>query len=70
VNVIAFDYRGFGDSTGYPTEEGLYTDARAMWDWTLEHGAHANRTTLMGHSLGTGVATHLASVLVGKKGRD
>ena len=30
LNVLAFDYRGYGRSTGKPTEPGLYRDAEAV----------------------------------------
>ena len=30
LNVLAFDYRGYGRSTGSPTEKGLYRDADAV----------------------------------------
>jgi abhydrolase domain-containing protein 12 len=33
ANVLAIDYRGFGDSHGTPSEEGLVADARLAWDW-------------------------------------
>jgi len=30
INVVMMDYRGFGKSTGTPTEEGLNLDAKAV----------------------------------------
>ncbi|KAJ3106344.1 hypothetical protein HDU97_006542 [Phlyctochytrium planicorne] len=60
VNVLAIDYRGFGNSQGSPTEEGLALDARAAWDWLTERGVLPQNIILLGHSLGTGVATRLA----------
>ncbi len=60
--VMAFDYRGFGRSSGTPSEAGLLADARSARDWL------ANRTdtgrediVLMGYSLGGGVAVDLAA---------
>ena len=38
ANVLAIDYRGFGDSTGVPSEEGLVIDARSAFDWVVEKG--------------------------------
>ena len=35
ANVLAVDYRSFGDSTGSPSPEGLAKDARAAWDWAI-----------------------------------
>ena len=51
------NYRGYGGSTGTPTESGLYRDALAAYDAVREtHAAIA----VIGRSLGTGVATYLA----------
>lgn len=63
ANVLAIDYRGFADSEGIPSPEGLARDARAAWDWLNERGASAEDVVLMGHSLGTGVASMLAAEL-------
>ncbi|KAI9260477.1 Alpha/Beta hydrolase protein [Phascolomyces articulosus] len=60
LNIIAIDYRGFGDSEGTPSEEGLRLDALATIDWLLERNVSHSRITIIGHSLGTGVATTLA----------
>ncbi|GAB5033545.1 monoacylglycerol lipase abhd12 [Nannochloropsis oceanica] len=69
AHVIAIDYRGFGDSTGSPSEAGLGLDARAVWTWVQEkvggkegEGGPAN-IYLYGHSLGSGVALGLAHYL-------
>lgn len=63
ANVLAIDYRGFGDSEGTPSEEGLIRDARAAWDWVSERGARAEDVALVGLSLGTGVVSGLAAQL-------
>ncbi|CAO3665712.1 unnamed protein product [Umbelopsis vinacea] len=60
VNVITIDYRGFGNSQGTPSEEGLRMDARATWDWLVERGVPNDKISIIGHSLGTGIATSLA----------
>ncbi|KAI8149885.1 Alpha/Beta hydrolase protein [Fennellomyces sp. T-0311] len=60
LNIIAIDYRGFGDSNGVPSEQGLRLDALATIDWLLERNVTPDRISLIGHSLGTGVATSLA----------
>ena len=58
VHVLTFDYRGFGRSTGIPSEEGLIEDGMAVVKWALQV-AHvpAHRIVLVGHSLGTAVVT-------------
>lgn len=63
ANVLAIDYRGFGESTGTPSEDGLITDARAAFDWLVDHGAAAKDILIVGHSLGTGVGGGLAARL-------
>lgn len=58
IFVITFDYRGFGKSTGSPSESGLLKDAEAVVDWALNTaGISPDRIVLLGHSLGTAVAT-------------
>ncbi|KAL6708088.1 hypothetical protein ACN47E_003522 [Coniothyrium glycines] len=63
--VLAFDYRGFGKSTGDPSEQGLMRDAKAIVEWAVNTaGIPPERIVLLGHSLGTavvsGVAHHFA----------
>lgn len=62
VNVLAFDYRGYGRSEGSPDEQGTYRDADAAWRYVVEtRGEPAQRVVLFGESLGGGVAIELAS---------
>ncbi len=60
VGVIALSYRGYGGSTGTPTETGLHRDAEAAYAFAVAH-YKPDRIVLWGHSLGTGVAVKLAS---------
>ncbi len=60
AGVLAFSYRGFPGSTGSPSEEGLYKDARAAFAW-LSKKHPADHIVLHGLSLGTGVAAKLAT---------
>lgn len=61
-SVLIFDYRGYGRSTGYPSEEGLYQDARAAWAHLVrERGLAPGRIVLFGESLGGAVAARLAA---------
>ena len=56
--MLTVDYRGFGYSTGCPTEEGLITDGIALVDWALQvAGIPPERIVIIGQSLGTAVAT-------------
>ena len=62
INLFAFDYRGFGESTGVPDERGLYDDATASYQYLIRSlGVPPERLVLFGHSLGSGVAIELAS---------
>ncbi|KZP19290.1 alpha/beta-hydrolase [Athelia psychrophila] len=63
ANVLAIDYRGFGDSEGKPSEAGLALDATAAWDWLIAHGADPGNVLIYGHSLGTAVAAQLSAEL-------
>jgi len=60
TGVLAIDYRGFGASSGSPTETGLYLDSEAAYQW-LRARVAASRIVLVGESLGTGVAVWLAA---------
>jgi abhydrolase domain-containing protein 12 len=56
THVLAFDYRGYGRSTGRPTERGLITDGVTVVNFALnEMGVPAQRMALLGQSLGTAV---------------
>ncbi|KAK4154245.1 Alpha/Beta hydrolase protein [Chaetomidium leptoderma] len=56
-HLLTLDYRGFGLSTGSPTEQGLILDAEAAVHWAVHTaGVPASRIVLVGHSLGTAVA--------------
>jgi len=62
MNVLIFDYRGFGTSQGEPDESGLYEDARAAWRFLQEEkGFDSKDIILFGRSLGGAVASKLAS---------
>ncbi|XP_073751316.1 protein ABHD12B isoform X2 [Callorhinus ursinus] len=61
-HVLSVDYRGYGDSTGEPTEEGLTADAVCVYEWTKARSG-TTPVCLWGHSLGTGVATNAAKAL-------
>ncbi|KAG9121653.1 hypothetical protein FRC07_002312 [Ceratobasidium sp. 392] len=63
ANVLIVDYRGFGNSEGTPSERGLLMDARTAWDWLVENGAKADDITVVGQSLGTGVAAGMVAEL-------
>jgi pimeloyl-ACP methyl ester carboxylesterase len=61
-DVLMIDYRGFGKSTGYPSEQGLYDDAGCTLKWAQKHlTARYDRLIFYGRSLGSAIATELAT---------
>lgn len=61
-NVLAYDYQGYGTSQGRPSEKGSYDDEEAAYEYlraTLK--TPAERIIVLGRSVGTGPATHLAA---------
>lgn len=58
--LVALSYRGYGGSSGSPSEDGLIRDARAAYDFAAARYP-PKRIVLWGESLGTGVAVALAS---------
>jgi uncharacterized protein len=61
LDVLLFDYRGYGHSTGRPSEGGTYRDARAARDALLEQvGGDTSKVLYLGESLGGAVALALA----------
>jgi fermentation-respiration switch protein FrsA (DUF1100 family) len=61
VDVLLFDYRGYGRSEGSPDEAGTYRDARAAYRYLREErGLAPDRIVLFGESLGAAVAINLA----------
>jgi fermentation-respiration switch protein FrsA (DUF1100 family) len=62
LSLFAFDYRGYGESEGLPTEDGLYRDADAAYHYLRDTlRVPADRIVVFGHSLGSAVAVELAS---------
>jgi fermentation-respiration switch protein FrsA (DUF1100 family) len=61
LGVVYVSYRGYGGSTGSPSEAGLITDATAAYDWLITRGVEPGRIVLLGESLGSGVAVQLAA---------
>jgi uncharacterized protein len=60
TGLVALNYRGYGGSTGHPTEAGLLRDADAAYAFAAERYG-AKRIVLWGESLGTGVAVAVAA---------
>jgi fermentation-respiration switch protein FrsA (DUF1100 family) len=60
LGLVALNYRGYGGSSGRPTEDGLLRDAAAAYEFAAARYGAA-RIVVWGESLGTGVAVALAS---------
>jgi fermentation-respiration switch protein FrsA (DUF1100 family) len=61
LDTFLLDYRGYGKSEGSPDEAGTYADARAAHRWLVARGIGPERLVLFGESLGSAVATQLAT---------
>lgn len=61
-SMLAVNYRGYGRSEGDPGEKALFADALTVYDHAVARpDVDPRRIVLMGRSLGSGVAVHLAS---------
>jgi len=68
INILLFDYRGYGKSTGTPSETGLYTDAQAVYDYVRTRtDLNQDKIFLFGRSLGGAVALHLGKNKINNK---
>lgn len=57
-NLYLPNYRGYGGSSGHPSETALEQDALAVYDWVAQRNGHV---AVIGRSLGSGVAAYLAA---------
>ncbi|VAV94042.1 Hydrolase, alpha/beta fold family [hydrothermal vent metagenome] len=61
AGVLGAGYPGYGGNPGSPDEDSLYAIAQANYNWLLANGVKPRRIVIVGQSLGSGVATWLAS---------
>lgn len=61
-SFVSMDYRTYGKSTGKLSEENLFSDAKLFLELLEKRGWKQSDIILMGHSIGTGIATQLASI--------
>lgn len=61
LQVFIYDYRGYGQSSGAPSEKGIYLDGLAAYDYLVEREkVPPERIVLFGRSLGAAVAIDVA----------
>ncbi|KAJ5717104.1 hypothetical protein N7488_002750 [Penicillium malachiteum] len=64
IHVLTFDYRGFGKSTGSPSETGLIMDALDVIDWAMHvAGIPPSRILIFAQSMGTAVSIAVSNHL-------
>ena len=62
VTSYSFDYRGFGNSTGQPSEQGLYNDSDAIWNEVVSREkVDPQQVVILGYSVGAALAAQLAA---------
>lgn len=61
LNVLSFDYRGFGHSAGVASEQHMYEDAESAYQALIRRGISPAHIILWGHSLGSAPAVELAT---------
>ena len=62
LSCFIFDYRGYGNSQGKPSEEGTYLDAETAYNWLIEEKKiPPEKIIIFGRSLGGSIAAKLAS---------
>jgi fermentation-respiration switch protein FrsA (DUF1100 family) len=67
LNCFIFDYRGYGESEGRPSETGTYYDAEAAYKWlTQKKKIPPENIILFGRSLGGSIAAYLAAKVKAK----
>ena len=59
INILLISWRGFSGNKGSPTENNLYTDAKASIKWLNEQGVSNSQIILYGESLGSGIAVEV-----------
>jgi len=62
MSSLFVNYRGYGSSEGQPSEHKMLADALELYDWVCSQpGVDRRRLSVVGRSLGTGIATYLSA---------
>lgn len=64
IPAFTFDYRGYGESTGWPSEKNMERDAQTVWEAIQKRtGKNASQLVILGNSIGSGPASYLAATV-------
>lgn len=64
IDTLSFDYRGYGRSSGWPSDKGLKNDVAAVIDHAVQfHRADQRPLLMVGASLGSGLAAYAATLI-------
>jgi fermentation-respiration switch protein FrsA (DUF1100 family) len=61
AGLLGLSWRGYGGSTGAPSEQGFRHDGTAAYDWLIDNGIAAQRVIVFGESIGTNIALWLSA---------
>ena len=63
IKSYNFDYRGYGRSSGWPSEKGIFKDSDAVWDYVQsEEVVSSENIIIIGISVGSAPAARIASI--------
>jgi fermentation-respiration switch protein FrsA (DUF1100 family) len=68
INILGYDYSGYGASTGKPSEPNTYADIEAAYKWLETYGIPEDKVVLYGQSVGSGPTVDLATRLPALRG--
>jgi alpha-beta hydrolase superfamily lysophospholipase len=61
IGVLAYDYPGYGHSSGWATEETTHQSIHAAWQYLLAQRVPRDSVVIVGRSVGSGPSTRLAA---------
>lgn len=68
VNLLGYDYSGYGASSGQPTVLNTLADIDACYKWLLDHGKKPGDIVIYGQSVGSGPSCYLGAKKSGVAG--